>query len=221
MWGLNSSQPYSPPWPLTGIALMSHTVIWFWTRCSAVRRRRCHHPLHRSCTRSVDRSGCIHIDIVKALPVMSQLSIRLWDRPPPQKLLVPTPLSLLHCPIYGPSEMLFSQISLAQGCPDYSRLLHAATTLFQRKQIVTECLQFLSSSFLSNELWPVHLLLPNLASRWSFCPNNSMCISVETNSSTNIYTETSIRNKCRCSFYSALLTLHVSAPIGGHLQVAL
>jgi hypothetical protein len=34
-----------------------------------------------------------------------------------------------------------------------------------------------------------------------------------------IYIETSVRNKCRCSFYCALLTLHVSAPIGGHLQV--
>jgi hypothetical protein len=31
--------------------------------------------------------------------------------------------------------------------------------------------------------------------------------------------ETSVRNKCRCSFYCALFTLHVSAPIGGHLQV--
>jgi hypothetical protein len=37
--------------------------------------------------------------------------------------------------------------------------------------------------------------------------------------STNIYVETSVRNKCQCSFYCALLTLHVSAPIGGHLQV--
>jgi hypothetical protein len=34
-----------------------------------------------------------------------------------------------------------------------------------------------------------------------------------------IYVETSVRNKCRCSFYCALLTLYVSAPIGGHLQV--
>jgi hypothetical protein len=34
-----------------------------------------------------------------------------------------------------------------------------------------------------------------------------------------IYVETSVRNKCQCSFYCALLTLHVSAPIGGHLQV--
>jgi hypothetical protein len=34
-----------------------------------------------------------------------------------------------------------------------------------------------------------------------------------------IYVETSVRNKCRCSFYCAVLTLHVSAPIGGHLQV--
>jgi hypothetical protein len=34
-----------------------------------------------------------------------------------------------------------------------------------------------------------------------------------------IYIESSVRNKCRCSFYCALLTLHVSAPIGGHLQV--
>jgi hypothetical protein len=34
-----------------------------------------------------------------------------------------------------------------------------------------------------------------------------------------IYVETSVRNKCRCSFFCALLTLHVSAPIGGHLQV--
>jgi hypothetical protein len=34
-----------------------------------------------------------------------------------------------------------------------------------------------------------------------------------------IYIETSVRNKCRCSFYCALLTLHVSADIGGHLQV--
>jgi hypothetical protein len=31
--------------------------------------------------------------------------------------------------------------------------------------------------------------------------------------------ETSVRNKCWCSFYCALFTLHVSAPIGGHLQV--
>jgi hypothetical protein len=37
----------------------------------------------------------------------------------------------------------------------------------------------------------------------------------------SIYIETSVRNKCRCSFYCALLTLHVSAPIDGHLQVAL
>jgi hypothetical protein len=37
--------------------------------------------------------------------------------------------------------------------------------------------------------------------------------------STNIYIESSIRNKCRCSFYCALSTLHVSAPTGGHLQV--
>jgi hypothetical protein len=37
--------------------------------------------------------------------------------------------------------------------------------------------------------------------------------------SINIYIETSVRNKCRCSFYCALFTLHVSAPIGGHLQV--
>jgi hypothetical protein len=35
----------------------------------------------------------------------------------------------------------------------------------------------------------------------------------------SVYIETSVRNKCRCSFYCALLTLHVSAPIGGHLQV--
>jgi hypothetical protein len=35
----------------------------------------------------------------------------------------------------------------------------------------------------------------------------------------SIYIETSIRNKYRCSFYCALLTLHVLAPIGGHLQV--
>jgi hypothetical protein len=34
-----------------------------------------------------------------------------------------------------------------------------------------------------------------------------------------IYVETSVRNKCRCSFYCVLLTLHVSVPIGGHLQV--
>jgi hypothetical protein len=34
-----------------------------------------------------------------------------------------------------------------------------------------------------------------------------------------IYVETSVRNKCRCSFYCALLTIHVSAPIGCHLQV--
>jgi hypothetical protein len=34
-----------------------------------------------------------------------------------------------------------------------------------------------------------------------------------------IYVETSVCNKCRCSFYCALLTRHVSAPIGGHLQV--
>jgi hypothetical protein len=34
-----------------------------------------------------------------------------------------------------------------------------------------------------------------------------------------IYVETSICNKCRCSFYCVLLTLHVSAPIGGNLQV--
>jgi hypothetical protein len=31
--------------------------------------------------------------------------------------------------------------------------------------------------------------------------------------------ETSVRNQCRCSFYCALLTQHVSVPIGGHLQV--
>jgi hypothetical protein len=30
--------------------------------------------------------------------------------------------------------------------------------------------------------------------------------------SINLYIETSVRNKCRCSFYCALLTLHVSAP---------
>jgi hypothetical protein len=35
----------------------------------------------------------------------------------------------------------------------------------------------------------------------------------------SIYIETSVRNKYRCSFYCALLTLHVSALIGGHLQV--
>jgi hypothetical protein len=45
---------------------------------------------------------------------------------------------------------------------------------------------------------------------------NSVC-----NQSIYIYIETSVRNKCRCSFYCALLTLHVSAPIGGHLQVVL
>jgi hypothetical protein len=33
-----------------------------------------------------------------------------------------------------------------------------------------------------------------------------------------IYIETSVRNKCRCSFYCALM-LYVSAPIGGRLQV--
>jgi hypothetical protein len=38
--------------------------------------------------------------------------------------------------------------------------------------------------------------------------------------SINIYIETSVHNKCRCLFYSALFTLHVSAPVGGHLQVA-
>jgi hypothetical protein len=37
--------------------------------------------------------------------------------------------------------------------------------------------------------------------------------------STNIYIETSVSNKSQCSFYCAPLTLHVSAPIGGHLQV--
>jgi hypothetical protein len=31
-----------------------------------------------------------------------------------------------------------------------------------------------------------------------------------------IYIETSVRNKCRCSFYCALLTLHVSVPVGGN-----
>jgi hypothetical protein len=36
----------------------------------------------------------------------------------------------------------------------------------------------------------------------------------------SIYIETSVRNKCRCSFYCALLKLHVSAPIGGHLQLS-
>jgi hypothetical protein len=35
----------------------------------------------------------------------------------------------------------------------------------------------------------------------------------------NQYIETSVRNKCRCYFYCALLTLHVSAPIGDYLQV--
>jgi hypothetical protein len=35
----------------------------------------------------------------------------------------------------------------------------------------------------------------------------------------NQHIETSVRNQCRCSFYCALLPLHVSAPIGGHLQV--
>jgi hypothetical protein len=35
--------------------------------------------------------------------------------------------------------------------------------------------------------------------------------------STNIV-ETSVPNKCRCSFYCALFTLHVSAPIGGHFR---
>jgi hypothetical protein len=34
-----------------------------------------------------------------------------------------------------------------------------------------------------------------------------------------IYVETSVRNKCQRSFYCALVTLHVSAPIGGYLQV--
>jgi hypothetical protein len=34
-----------------------------------------------------------------------------------------------------------------------------------------------------------------------------------------VLVETSVRNKCRCSFYCALLTLHVSAPVIGHLQV--
>jgi hypothetical protein len=34
-----------------------------------------------------------------------------------------------------------------------------------------------------------------------------------------INVETSVRNKCQCSCYCALFTLHVSAPIGGHLQV--
>jgi hypothetical protein len=33
-----------------------------------------------------------------------------------------------------------------------------------------------------------------------------------------IYVETSVHNKCRCSFYCALLTVHVSAPIGGHFN---
>jgi hypothetical protein len=33
------------------------------------------------------------------------------------------------------------------------------------------------------------------------------------------YIEIFVRNKCRCSFYCALFTLHVSAPIGGHLHV--
>jgi hypothetical protein len=33
--------------------------------------------------------------------------------------------------------------------------------------------------------------------------------------SINIYRN----DKCRCSFYCALFTLHVSAPIGGHLHV--
>jgi hypothetical protein len=37
----------------------------------------------------------------------------------------------------------------------------------------------------------------------------------------SIYIETSVRNKRRCSFYCALLTLHVSASVGGHLQVVL
>jgi hypothetical protein len=35
----------------------------------------------------------------------------------------------------------------------------------------------------------------------------------------DIYIEIYERNKCLCSFYCVLLTLHVSAPIGGHLQV--
>jgi hypothetical protein len=39
--------------------------------------------------------------------------------------------------------------------------------------------------------------------------------------SLSIYIETAVRNKCRCSFYCALLTLHVSSLIGGHLQVVL
>jgi hypothetical protein len=35
----------------------------------------------------------------------------------------------------------------------------------------------------------------------------------------SIYIETSVRNKCRCSFYCARLILHVSSPIGGQLRV--
>jgi hypothetical protein len=34
-----------------------------------------------------------------------------------------------------------------------------------------------------------------------------------------IYVETSVHNKCRCSFYYVIFTLYVSVPIGGHLQV--
>jgi hypothetical protein len=54
---------------------------------------------------------------------------------------------------------------------------------------------------------------------WLFFLIIGLCILLRVYQS--IYIEISVRNKCRCSFYCALLTLHVSAPIGGHLQVVL
>jgi hypothetical protein len=56
--------------------------------------------------------------------------------------------------------------------------------------------------------------------QWSFHSNGLICHNMmRQRTFLLIYVETSVRNKCRCSFYCALLTLYVSAPIGGHLQV--
>jgi hypothetical protein len=78
------------------------------------------------------------------------------------------------------------------GCGKLTTFLHIAIALAKRKLACRTLYVF--------NYWVMHPVA---------------CVSI------NIYIATSVRNKCWCSFYCALLTLYVSAPIGGHLQAVL
>jgi hypothetical protein len=77
------------------------------------------------------------------------------------------------------------------------------------------CPHRISNSFLTSETPQEKKVFKHsggyISCRRVVCSTNK---SISTNICRNLRTQ-----QCRCSFYCALLTLHVSAPIGGHLQV--